>query len=56
MSDIDNVELSYQYTINKLENEMAELRKDKERLDWILSGAGGFWLSTREDIDKEKSL
>ena len=27
--------------------------KDSERLDWILSDAGRFWLSTREDIDKE---
>ena len=27
--------------------------KDSERLDWILSDAGGFWLSTREDINKE---
>ena len=27
--------------------------KDSERLDWNLSGAGRFWLSSREDIDKE---
>ena len=27
--------------------------KDSERLDWVLSDAGGFWLSSREDIDKE---
>ena len=33
--------------------ENAELRRDKDRLDWILSNAGRFWLSTREDIDKE---
>lgn len=33
------------------ENE--ELMKDKERLDWILSDAGRYWLSSREDIDKE---
>ena len=33
MNDIDNVELSYQYTINKLEDEISELRKDKERLE-----------------------
>lgn len=32
---------------------MDELRKDKERLDWILSDAGKYWLSSREDIDKE---
>ena len=36
MSDIDNVELSYQFTINKLEDELSELRKDKERLDWLM--------------------
>ena len=35
------------------ENPLTELLKDKERLDWILSDAGRFWLSTREDIDKE---
>ena len=31
----------------------AELHKDKQRLDWILSDAGRYWLSSREDIDKE---
>ena len=30
-----------------------ELLKDKERLDWVLSDAGKYWLSLREDIDKE---
>ena len=34
-------------------DQLEELRKDTERLDWILSDAGRFWLSTREDIDKE---
>ena len=34
-------------------DEMDTLVKDGKRLDWILSDAGGFWLSTREDIDKE---
>jgi len=33
--------------------EMDTLVKDGKRLDWILSDAGGFWLSAREDIDKE---
>lgn len=37
MSDIDNVELHYQAIINKLENELYELRKEKERLDWLLN-------------------
>ena len=30
-----------------------ELLRDKERLDWVLSDAGKYWLSLREDIDKE---
>jgi len=34
-------------------DENAELRKDKERLDWVLSHEGHYWLSFREDIDKE---
>ena len=33
--------------------EISELRKDKERLDWVLSHEGRYWLSFREDIDKE---
>jgi hypothetical protein len=37
-------------------DQLEELRKDTERLDWILSDAGRFWLSTREDIDKERDL
>lgn len=39
MNDIDNVELSYQATINKLESELSKLRKDKERLDWLIDNA-----------------
>jgi hypothetical protein len=34
-------------------DEMETLIKDGKRLDWILSGAGKYWLSSREDIDKE---
>jgi len=34
-------------------DENAELRKDTERLDWVLSHEGRYWLSFREDIDKE---
>ena len=30
-----------------------EKSKDKERLDWVLSHEGRYWLSSREDIDKE---
>lgn len=59
MSDIDNVDLSYHFTINKLENELSELRKDKERLDWLLfrydMGVIMYrdeFLENREDIDK----
>ena len=37
----------------KLERENNELRKDKERLDWVLSHEGRYWLSFREDIDRE---
>ena len=33
--------------------EISELRKDKERLDWVLSHEGRYWLSFREDIDRE---
>ena len=33
--------------------EISKLRKDKERLDWILSDAGNYWLSSREDVDNE---
>jgi len=33
-------------------DQLEEMRRDKERLDWILSGAGRFWLSSREDIDQ----
>lgn len=35
--------------INKLEREIAELRKDKERLDYLLSDYGA---GTRDDIDE----
>ena len=37
----------------KLEREIDALRKDKERLDWALSHEGRYWLSFREDIDRE---
>jgi hypothetical protein len=32
---------------------LKRLAKDVERLEWILSDAGSYWLSSREDIDKE---
>lgn len=31
-------------------DENAELRKDKERLEWLMSMVG--WASTRDDIDR----
>lgn len=39
--------------IYDLKAENAKLQKDKERLDWVLSHEGRYWLSSREDIDKE---
>ena len=39
--------------LNRIQRENAELRKDKERLDWVLSHEGRYWLSFREDIDRE---
>ena len=33
--------------------EMDTLVKDGKRLDWILSDAGNYWLSSRKDIDRE---
>lgn len=32
----------------------AALRKDKERLDWILTDDGGFWVNWMYDIDEWK--
>ena len=37
-----------------IERENAELRKDKERLDWLLEYEGNYWLlDSRADIDAE---
>ena len=33
-------------------DEMETLIKDGKRLDWIVSDAGRYWLSSRKDIDK----
>ena len=34
------------------QRELAELRKDKERLDWLLEYEGNYWLlDSRADID-----
>jgi len=53
MNDMDNIDLSYQYTINKLENELSKLRKDKERLDWILNNYTLSCGITREEVDEK---
>lgn len=37
-----------------LERDNSELRKDKERLDWLLNYEGSYWLlNDRNDIDRE---
>ena len=38
--------------IYDLKTENNALRKDKERLDWLMSMVG--WANTREDIDRMK--
>ena len=53
MNDIDNIDLSYHATINKLENELSKLRKDKERLDWILNSYTLSCGITREEVDEK---
>ena len=53
MNDIDNVDLSYHATINKLANELSKLRKDKKRLDWILNNYTLSCGITREEVDEK---
>ena len=36
----------------ELERENAALRADKERLDWLLTGDGGFWVNWMYDKDE----
>ena len=36
----------------QLEQENAALREDKERLDWLLTGDGGFWVNWMYDKDE----
>jgi hypothetical protein len=38
--------------IEKLEQENAALRADKERLDWLLTDDGGFWVNWMYDKDE----
>lgn len=41
--------------IYDLKTENNELRKDKERLDWLLNYEGNYWLlQNRNDIDKKR--
>ena len=39
--------------VHELLEDKRQLKKDRERLEWVLSDAGQYWLSFREDIDKE---
>jgi hypothetical protein len=36
----------------QLEQENAALREDKERLEWLLTGDGGFWVNWMYDKDE----
>ena len=36
----------------ELERENAALREDKERLDWLLTGDGGFWVNWMYEKDE----
>lgn len=38
--------------IEQLERENAALRADKERLDWLLTGDGGFWVNWMYEKDE----
>lgn len=38
--------------LERLERENAELRADKERLEWLLTGDGGFWVNWMYDKDE----
>ena len=47
------LESEYFAKLDELECENAELKKDKERLDWLLEYKGNYWLlNNRQDIDK----
>lgn len=38
--------------IRELERENAAMRADKERLDWLLTDDGGFWVNWMYDKDE----
>ena len=37
--------VEYRAIVDRLETENAELRADKQRLDWLLTDDGGFWVN-----------
>ena len=47
-----NACVEYRAMVDKLEAENAKLRKDKERLDWLLTDDGGFWVNWMYDKDE----
>ena len=56
-NDIDYARLMREWELlddrNKvLEHENAALRADKERLDWLLTDDGGFWVNWMYDKDE----
>ena len=43
---------AYRQTIDELQKENKELKKDKERLDWLIENNATYWVYTRLGIDK----
>ena len=55
MSDTNkllNACVEYRAIVDRLETENAELRADKQRLDWLLTDDGGFWVNWMYDKDE----
>jgi hypothetical protein len=44
--------VEYRAIVDRLETENAELRADKQRLDWLLTDDGGFWVNWMYDKDE----
>jgi hypothetical protein len=47
-----NACVEYRAIVDRLETENAELRADKQRLDWLLTDDGGFWVNWMYDKDE----